>query len=333
MRQLLICVVLLSAVAAGRIEAHEFDPGYLSLTETAPNRFDVQWKVSISGGLYEVLTPRLPASCELDQQLRTYVVVDAQIQTTELSCPEGIAGLTIEIGGLPFTMTDALVRIDYLSGAALLRRLTPAAPSVVVPEQSGALDVIATYFVLGVEHILIGIDHLLFVLALLLLINGVRRLVLTVTAFTIAHSVTLAMTTLGLMTVPGAPVEATIALSILFLATQLARTDTTATRASDDLTARFPWLVAFSFGLLHGFGFAGALAEVGLPDQAIPLALLFFNVGVEVGQLLFIAAVLSFGWVVRRAAIPLPRWWPRAVAYGVGTLAAFWVIDRSTWIV
>ncbi len=333
MRQLLLCVALFSAFAAGRANAHEFDPGYLSLTETAPNRFDVQWKVSISGGLYEVLVPRLPAACDLDQQLRTYVLLDAQIQTTELSCSGGLAGQTIEIGGLPLTMTDALLRIDYLSGAAIVRRLTPEAPGVVVPEQPGALDVIATYFVLGVEHILIGIDHLLFVLALLLLITGVRRLVLTVTAFTIAHSVTLAVTTLGWITVPGAPVEATIALSILFLATQLARTDGAAVRDNEDLTARFPWLVAFSFGLLHGFGFAGALAEVGLPDQAIPLALLFFNVGVEIGQLLFIGAVLSFGWVVRRAAIPLPRWWPRAVAYGVGSMAAFWVIDRSTWIV
>ncbi|MGI9258914.1 MAG: HupE/UreJ family protein, partial [Gammaproteobacteria bacterium] len=141
------------------------------------------------------------------------------------------------------------------------------------------------------------------------------------------------VTTLGWMTVPSAPVEATIALSILFLATQLARAKRSVAGDAEDLTSRFPWLVAFSFGLLHGFGFAGALAELGLPDQAIPLALLFFNVGVEIGQLLFICAVLSVGWVVRRAAVPLPRWWPKAVAYGVGSLAAFWVIDRSTWLV
>ena len=333
MRRLFVWVVLSSAFASNGIDAHEFDPGYLSLTETAANRFDVQWKVSISGGLYEVLVPRLPGACDLDQQLRTYVMLDAQVQTTELHCPDGLAGHTIEIGGLPLTMTDALLQIEYLSGASIVHRLTPNAPGFVVPEQQGSLDVIATYFVLGVEHILIGIDHLLFVLALLLLISGIRRLVLTVTAFTIAHSVTLAVTTLGWMTVPSAPVEATIALSILFLATQLARPDRAAAGDAEDLTARFPWLVAFSFGLLHGFGFAGALAEVGLPDQAIPLALLFFNVGVEVGQLLFIGAVLMIGWVVRRTAIPAPRWWPKVVAYGVGSLAAFWVIDRSTWLI
>ncbi|HEY5622479.1 MAG TPA: HupE/UreJ family protein [Gammaproteobacteria bacterium] len=329
----LLAFAVLAALTAGSAAAHEFDPGYLSLTETAAGRFDVQWKVSISGGLYEVLVPRLPGSCELDSELRTYVVRDAQIQTTELACPEGIAGLTLAIGGLPSTQTDALVRIDYLNGASFVSRLTPDDPMLVVPEQPSAWELVWTYFVLGVEHILIGIDHLLFVLALLLLIRGVRRLVLTVTAFTVAHSITLAATTLGWMSVPGAPVEATIALSILFLATQLARSDAGREEAAADLTARFPWIVALSFGLLHGFGFAGALAEVGLPDRAIPLALLFFNVGVEAGQLLFIAVILTAGWLIRRIAVPIPEWWSRAVAYGVGSVAAYWVIDRSTWIV
>ena len=205
-------------------------------------------------------------------------------------------------------MTDVLLRIDYLDGTSFVRRLTPSNPSAVVPEQPSSWDVVATYLFLGVEHILLGIDHLLFVLALLLLIRGVRRLVIAVTAFTAAHSITLAAATLGWMTVPSAPVEATIALSILFLATQLAKApaEVGADPAADDLTTRFPWVVAFSFGLLHGFGFAGALAEVGLPEQAIPVALLFFNVGVEIGQRLFIAVVLAGGWVVRRAAVTVP---------------------------
>jgi hydrogenase/urease accessory protein HupE len=333
MNRALLVLVAVAALSAGRVAAHEFDPGYLSLTETAAGRFEVQWKVSIVGGLYEVLAPRLPGSCELDADLRTYVLRDAQIQTTELYCPEGIAGLTLGIGGLPATRTDALVRIDYLDGSSFLSRLTPDDPTLVVPAQPSAWDLVWTYFVLGVEHILIGIDHLLFVLALLLLIHGVRRLVLTVTAFTVAHSITLAATTLGWMSVAGAPVEATIALSILFLATQLARADGPREAASSDLTARFPWIVAFSFGLLHGFGFAGALAEVGLPDRAIPIALLFFNVGVEAGQLIFIAAVLATGWLIRRIAVPVPAWWHRAVAYGIGSVSAYWVIDRSTWLV
>ena len=185
---------------------------------------------------------------------------------------------------------------------------------------------------LGIEHILLGIDHLLFVLALLLLVNGVGRLVATVTAFTVAHSITLGAATLGFVHVPSAPVEAIIALSILFLASELARRRAAAGGVRDEaanLTARFPWIVAFSFGLLHGFGFAGALSEVGVPEQAVPLALLFFNVGVELGQLLFIAAVFGFAWLVRLTAVRVPAIWQRAVAYGIGSVAAFWVVERT----
>lgn len=315
--------------------AHEFDPGYLSLRESSAGVFQVQWKASIEGGLYQALVPRLPSECSLDSQLRTYVVLDAQIQNTELTCEGGLANLAIAIGGLPSTMTDVLLRIDFLDGSEFVRRLTPSTPSVIVPERPSSWNVVVTYLVLGVEHILLGVDHLLFVLTLLLLIRGAKRLILTITAFTAAHSVTLAATTMGWVTVPSAPVEATIALSILFLATQLGRTPASAgeSAAVDDLTARFPWIVAFSFGLLHGFGFAGALAEVGLPEQAIPLALLFFNVGVEAGQLLFIGGVVAFGWVIRQTRLSIPWWWSRAAAYGIGSVAAFWVYDRSTWLI
>ncbi len=336
MRRHWLALAALAMWLGDSARAHEFDPGYLSLTESAAGVFEVQWKVSISGGLYEVLVPRLPAECVVDQQLRTYVVLDAQIQNTALTCAGGLANLTIAIGGLPATMTDVLLRIEYLDGTSFVRRLTPNNPSTIVPEQPSAWDVAATYLFLGVEHILLGIDHLLFVLALLLLIKGVRRLVVAVTAFTVAHSITLAAATLGWMAVPGAPVEATIALSILFLASQLGRTPVEAGTGSTDaadLTTRFPWIVAFSFGLLHGFGFAGALAEVGLPEHAIPMALLFFNVGVEIGHLLIIAVVLASGWIIRRATVTVPRWWMRAVAYGIGSLAAFWVFERSTWLV
>jgi hypothetical protein len=175
---------------------------------------------------------------------------------------------------------------------------------------------------------------LLFVLALLLLVRGIGRLVATVTAFTVAHSITLGAATLGFVHVPSAPVEAVIALSILFLASELARRQIALVpaesgRETADLTARFPWIVAFSFGLLHGFGFAGALSEVGMPAQAVPLALLFFNVGVEIGQLSFIAAVFAIGWLIRAAAVRAPAWWPRAAAYGIGSVAAFWVVERT----
>jgi len=189
---------------------------------------------------------------------------------------------------------------------------------------------VRTYLVLGVEHILLGIDHLLFVLALLLIVKGVGRLVATVTAFTVAHSITLGAATLGLVHVSSAPVEAVIALSILFLASELARQRAAGNPGDGaNLTQRFPWVVAFAFGLLHGFGFAGALSEVGMPQQAVPLALLFFNVGVELGQLLFIAAVFGFAWLVRLSAVRVPAVWPRAVAYGVGSVAAFWVVERT----
>jgi hypothetical protein len=252
-------------------------------------------------------------------------------------CTGPLAGGTFRIDGLEATETDVLLRIDFADGSSFTHRLLPSSPEVVIPEQPGALAVIATYTVIGVEHILFGVDHLLFVFALLLLVAGWGRLVWTITAFTLAHSVTLAAATLDLVTVSGAAVEATIALSILFLATELARRGaaagapaaTQSQLAAPGLTLRYPWIVAFAFGLLHGFGFAGALADVGLPGHAIPLALLFFNVGVEIGQLMFIAVVLGLAWLLARTHRELPRWSPRAAAYVIGSLAAFWVFERS----
>jgi hydrogenase/urease accessory protein HupE len=178
------------------------------------------------------------------------------------------------------------------------------------------------YLVLGFHHILLGIDHLLFVLALLMLVPNMRTLVWTITSFTLAHSLTLAAATLGWVHVPQAPVEAVIALSILFVAMEIVHWR----QGRPGLTRRWPWLVAFTFGLLHGFGFAGALSEIGLPEHAIPLALLFFNVGVELGQLLFIGAVIAVSLVLKR--ITWPGWAWRVPVYTIGSLAAFWTIQR-----
>jgi hydrogenase/urease accessory protein HupE len=326
-------LAIVSALCAGTALAHRLSPAFFGLTETTPNVFDVQWKVSISGGLAATLEPQVPDGCTLTQSVRTYVLEDVRLQHAEMSCPGGLGGREFEVAGLPLTQTDVLLRIDYLDGTASNVRLTPVAPNTVIPERPGALEVAKTYLVLGIEHILLGIDHLLFVFALLLLVRGVGRLVATVTAFTVAHSITLGAATLGFVRVPSAPVEATIALSILFLASELARRGRAADAdARADLVARFPWIVAFSFGLLHGFGFAGALSEVGMPAHAVPLALLFFNVGVEVGQLVFIAVVLVLGWAIRRASLPAPRWWPQAAAYGIGSVAAFWFIERTVAI-
>jgi len=221
-------------------------------------------------------------------------------------------------------MTNALMRIEFADGMMWTQRLTPMHSSVSIPEQASALDVTGVYLKLGVEHILLGIDHLLFVLALLLITQGTWRLVKTITAFTVAHSITLGLATLGFVHVPSPPVEAVIALSIVFLAAEIVH----ARRGKAGITARAPWIVAFVFGLVHGFGFAGALSEVGLPQGQIPLALLFFNVGVEAGQLLFIAAILGSLAVFRRTRLPLPGWTILMLPYTIGVVAMFWLVQR-----
>jgi hydrogenase/urease accessory protein HupE len=322
-----VWVLVLGACAlhARQAAAHELDPAYLGFTETAPGLFAVVWKVSIPGGLVDVLAPQLPDRCALRGERHASVVSEARVVRGEISCPDGLPGSTIGVDGLELTSTDTLIRIDYLDGRSFSARLTPHAATLVVPAEASAFDVVGTYTALGIEHILLGIDHLLFVFALLLFVASFRRLVLTVTAFTVAHSLTLAAATLGFVHVPQAPVEATIALSILFLASELARRERS---RDDDLAARFPWLVAFSFGLLHGFGFAGALTQIGLPQRAVPLALLFFNVGVELGQLAFIGAVLGLGWMLARFAVPQPAGWRKAAAYAIGSVSAFWVLQR-----
>src|SRR5690606_652254 len=258
-RLLILALSLLTLPAL----AHRLSPAYLGLTETTAGVFDVEWKVSIPGGLADVLEPSIPEGCRVEGNVRTYLVADARLQHGVIACEGGLAGREIGIDGLPATDTDVLLRVAFADGSSFTHRLVPTDPAVTVPEQAGAGAVASTYFVLGVEHILLGIDHLLFVLALLLIVRGFGRLVATITAFTVAHSITLGAAALGIANVPSAPVEATIALSILFLATELARRSAAGAGAPEDLTSRFPWIVAFSFGLLHGFGFAGALAEVG----------------------------------------------------------------------
>jgi hypothetical protein len=311
--------------------AHRLSPAYFGLTETEPDRFNAEWKVSIPGGLADVLEPKVPDGCSVLGNVRSYVVGDARLLHARLECPGGLAGRQFLVDGLSATATDVLFRIDYLNGASYTHRLVPDAPSVLIPSEPGTLDVAVTYLRLGIEHILLGIDHLLFVFALLLFVEGFSRLVATITSFTVAHSITLGAAALGFVNVPSAPVEAAIALSILFVATELAREPIGERRAprDKDLAARFPWLVAFSFGLLHGFGFAGALSEIGLPENAIPIALLFFNVGVELGQLGFVAVVLAAAWLAARFALPMPLLMRRLAAYVIGSVSALWVLERS----
>jgi hydrogenase/urease accessory protein HupE len=317
-------VVLLLVVLADGASAHRLSPAFFGLTETAPNVFQVQWKVSISGGLAATLEPQVPDGCSINGAVRSYSVEDVRFQHAEMACPEGLAGREFEVDGLPVTQTDVLLRVDYLDGTSSNQRLTPERSRVLIPERPSRTEVIKTYTVLGVEHILLGIDHLLFVLALLLLIREPWMLVKTITAFTIAHSITLAAAALGWAEAPQAPVETVVALSIVFAAAEVARERGNAA----DLASRSPWIMAFAFGLLHGFGFGGALKEIGLPQSDVPLALLAFNLGVEAGQLLFVAAVLALvASLDRLLALALPRL-RDITAYAIGSLAAAWFVQR-----
>jgi len=320
-----VAVVLLAlACLTSPASADELRPGYLELKQTGEETYDVAWKVPALGDMRLGLYVRFPAETEEITEPRGRFVGGAFVERWSVRHPGGLADQTIHIDGLRTTSTDVLVRVERLDGTTLVSRLDPSQPSMVLEASPSRFNVATTYFVLGVEHILFGIDHLLFVLALVMLVKGMRRLIGTITAFTVAHSVTLAAATLGWMNVAGPPVEAVIALSIVFVAAEIVH----GKGGREGLAARAPWIVAFSFGLLHGFGFAGALSEVGLPGNAIPLALLFFNVGVEVGQLLFVAAVLVFLAIARRPLASAPRWVTVAPAYAIGTVAMFWTLQR-----
>jgi len=315
--------------------AHEVRPAYLEIRQTGPESYDVLWKVPALGEDARLaIYIELPEGTRDATEPRSTFNGGAFFEHRSVRRDGGLNGRSIAIVGLSATATDVLVRIENLDGATQTERLSPTKTSFVVQAAPSRSEVAATYMRLGIEHILLGYDHLLFVLALLILVRTWRRVALTVTAFTVAHSITLAAATLGFVEVPGPPVEAAIALSIVLVAVEIIN----ARRGIPSLTARWPWLVAFCFGLLHGFGFAGALAEVGLPHHAIPVALLFFNLGVEIGQLCFVAAVLTSAWMLK-AAVSL-RFKPDIVqrsisrfdvtaAYAIGTVATYWLIGRA----
>jgi hydrogenase/urease accessory protein HupE len=324
MKHSLILVLLFTSIAHGTL-AHEVRPAYLELRQTSAESYDVLWKVPGRGedlrfGIYV----RLPANCQKIGELRTTVVNNAFSDRWSAQCKGGLIGETILIEGLSSTVIDVLVRLQRLDGTTQITRLTPDAPSFVIESVPSKFQTTITYVSLGVEHILYGIDHLLFVLGLMLLVRDFRSLVKTITAFTIAHSITLAAASLGFVHVEVAPVEATIALSILFLAAGLVRSQ----RGESGIAQRAPWIVAFAFGLLHGLGFASTLGKMGLPHSDIPLALLLFNVGVELGQLGFVIVFIGF---VRSLATLEIRWpdWSRAIpAYAIGSFAALTFLQR-----
>ena len=326
-------LALLLAGLAAIASAHEVRPGYLEISETGPDAFDVAWKVPARGEYRLSMYVRMPQKCAGTPAPGSFAG-GAYVERWRAHCPGGLSGEHIAIEGLNSLKTDVLVRLERIDGTIQTVRLTPEHSAFEVLAVPGAWQVMKAYFMLGVEHILLGVDHLLFVLALLFLVSDWKRLIVTVTAFTVAHSITLAAAILGFVDVPQAPVEATIALSVAFVAGEILHV----AEGRPSFTARAPWIVAFVFGLLHGFGFAGALRQIGLPQADIPLALLFFNVGVEAGQLLFILAVVALLSLITRF---LPRTvpsghgpWPAKqlvrvpVAYVVGSVAAFWVVQR-----
>jgi hydrogenase/urease accessory protein HupE len=317
-----LALPLLVMLVSGGSLAHEVRPGYLRIQQVDEATYDVLWRVPARGDLRLGLYARLPDHCETRGEMRSYWQGGAYVERWTSICPGGLVGHDVAIDGLSATLTDVLARFERLDDTTQIVRLTPSNYTFAVSDSESWQQVASTYTMLGVEHILLGIDHLLFVLALLMIVEGWRKLVATVTAFTLAHSITLAAATLGFVKVPQSPVEAVIALSILFVAAEIIHWR----QGRPGITRRKPWLVAFTFGLLHGFGFAGALTEIGLPEHAIPLALLFFNVGVEAGQLLFIACVVVAWSALRK--FEWPEWVWRIPVYGIGTMAAFWTIER-----
>jgi hydrogenase/urease accessory protein HupE len=330
LRVLLFLAVLLPATVE-RAAAHALEPGFLELQALGGDEWRVTWRKPQVAGRPMVIDAVLPGACEPRRGPAPAFDGRAFLSGWIATCAGGLAGGEIRIEGLESTRTDVLVGYDLGDGqppAAM--RLTAASPAFTVPEMQGTLAVFGSYFALGVDHILKGIDHLLFVLMLLLLIRDWRTLLGAVTAFTVAHSLSLAAASLGWIVVPAPPVEAIVALSIAFLAAELLHPPGEEKR----LTERYPWAVAFAFGLLHGLGFARALLEIGLPAGDVPMALLAFNLGVEAGQILFIAVVLALGtalarlYPTARAAFAPGSAGLKAVAYGVGTLAAFWVVER-----
>ena len=320
---LLVCALATAA------QADIFRPAYLELREAGPAAdgnpsYDILWKVPAQGDMRMAGRVRLPAGTTNLTEPQGLFIGNAFVERWRISRAGGLVGQEVGIDDLSRGVSDVIVRIERRDGSSQMERLLPESPRFTVKAPAGTGAVAWSYLVLGVEHILGGVDHLLFVLALLLIVRGGKRILITITAFTAAHSITLVAATLGWVHVPGPPVEAMIALSIVFVAAEIVH----GLQGRPGLTARAPWVVAFSFGLLHGFGFAGALAEVGLPEKAIPVALLTFNVGVELGQLIFVAIVLAARAVIVRLPLPNPAWMPYALPYVIGSVAMFWVIER-----
>jgi hydrogenase/urease accessory protein HupE len=317
------CIAPLLMLVQGMAWGHSFNPSLLELNELPGGQVGVVWKSAGAVGA-EALTPRLPARCRPLGERTSSTVGTTLIEHWLMDCGKGgLGGAEVGMTGFELIGEDALVRVTRADGHTVSAVLRSDAPNWVIPAPGAAKSILTSYLGMGVKHILLGYDHLLFVLGLILLVGLGRRLLATITAFTVAHSLTLALATLNVVRFPPRAVEAVIALSIAFLAVELLRGGD-----RESWAVRRSWLVAFTFGLLHGFGFAGALAEIGLPSGEIPLALLSFNVGVELGQLFFVGVVAAAIALLPRVGASLPGQIRRATAYAIGSLAAWWCIER-----
>jgi hydrogenase/urease accessory protein HupE len=326
-RSVPFALALLLAVGAGAAaSAHESQPGTLDLRQVARDRYEVVWRAPIYFG-----RPH-PARLELPEHWTTVVeptmrqLPDSQVFRSVVAVgSQGVEGSVLRFPGLENTVTDVFVRLNRLDGTTMTAVVRPSKPEARLRGERTWLTTAGEYVGLGFHHILQGVDHLLFVLGLLLIVTGRFNLLKTVTAFTVAHSITLAIATLGFARAPLPPLNATIALSILFLGPEIVRS----WRGETSLTIRSPWVVAFAFGLLHGFGFASGLSTTGMPRAELPPALLFFNVGVELGQLVFVFTALALARSFKVLEVRWPRWVQALPGYTVGSLGAYWTIQRT----
>lgn len=307
--------------------AHDARPAYLEIRQTSLTRYNVLWRIPVMAGMPLPVVLRLPEGVRNVTDPVVRELSDSLVERRVIEAPAGLAGQRIEFPGLQGTIADVLVRFQATDGDTITTLVRGSQPWIEIAAPTGGPFAIFTAFVNhGIEHILFGYDHLLFVLALMLIVRDLRALILTITAFTLAHSITLALATLGVVHAPGPPIEAAIAFSIVLVAAEVVRK-----RAGiPSLTAERPWLIAFCFGLLHGFGFASALSEIGLPRGDVPLALFAFNIGVELGQLLFVVSVLAGAAIVRKVDVRR-AFLDKAVRlapYVIGSLSAFWFFER-----
>jgi hydrogenase/urease accessory protein HupE len=309
------------------VAAHRLAPSLIELRPAEGGAYHVRWKTPLQRPAGVDIDPVLPAHCERRSSPSAQPDATSVTLLWTVDCGErGLIGSELSVTGLVESATNALVNVELPDGRKFRTVLHADDPSFTVPERQSGWEVARDYATLGFEHIISGFDHLLFVLGLVLLVESRRLLIYTVTSFTLGHSVTLSLAALGFVRFPSTLVEVVIAGTIVALAAELGRP----ARPEPTLMRRFPWLMAFSFGLLHGLGFAGALAEIGLPQEEIPLALLTFNVGIELGQLAFVVAVLALRALIRDWLRAAPPWLVQLPVYGMGSIAVYWCLDRAS---